>query len=138
MLWRICILWTISILLTFLLIGWWDALLKAPVIATCTKRFQKTSIRKSYWRISNFHGLLSAHFLLIEGYGKCALRKEPVIAYFVGRFKAATLRKCNLSISLILTVTYLSLHFYSSLLVEDYERGALRKELIITHLIERF
>ena len=37
-----------------------------------------------------------ARFLLIEGYGKCVLRKEPIISPFVERFKAATLRKANL------------------------------------------
>ena len=28
-----------------------------------------------------------AHFLLIEGYKNCALRKEPVISLFAERFK---------------------------------------------------
>ena len=32
-------------------------------------------------------------FRLIEDYKKCTLRKEPVIAPFVARFKTATLRK---------------------------------------------
>ena len=36
-----------------------------------------------------------AHFLLIEGYGKCALRKKLVIAPFVEQFKSATLRKSD-------------------------------------------
>ena len=34
-----------------------------------------------------------AHFLLIKGYGKCALRKESVIAHFVERYKTAILSK---------------------------------------------
>ena len=34
-------------------------------------------------------------FLLIEDYGKCTLRKEPVIAPFVQWFKTATLRKSS-------------------------------------------
>ena len=33
------------------------------------------------------------HFLLLEDYEQGTLRKEPVIATFVERFKTATLRK---------------------------------------------
>ena len=43
-------------------------------------------------------------FLLIEDYGKNALRKELVIAPFVVRFKTATLRKSSWWISLAFTV----------------------------------
>ena len=69
---------------------------KAPVIAAIAKLFQTTSSRNL---ISIYANLLQhfifAHFLLTEGYGKCALRKEPFVAPSVERFKTATLRKVD-------------------------------------------
>ena len=69
---------------------------KAPVIAAIAKLFQTTSSRNL---ISIYANLLQhfifAHFLLTEGYGKCALRKEPFVAPSVERFKTATLRKAD-------------------------------------------
>ena len=48
-------------------------------------------------KLQAFRPVSAFHFCSLdrklEGYEKCALRKEPVIAPFVERFKTATLRK---------------------------------------------
>ena len=68
-----------------------------------------------------------------------ALRKELIFAPFVERFKAGTLRKVFL-INFISTYSKLLKHFIFPrfLLIEDYEQGALRKELIVAPFVERF
>ena len=96
---------------TFLVKGWWHALRKVPAIAAFAKQFQTKSFRKSYWpSFINFSiSFLLAFcqggcFLLIEDYGKYALRKELVIAPFEEQFKTAASRKSSWWISLVFTV----------------------------------
>ena len=48
-------------------------------------------------------------FLLIEGYEQGALRKEPVIASFIKRFKKAALRMSYEQIPLVLLAIYLAI-----------------------------
>ena len=74
------------------------ALRKEPVVATFIKRFQKATLRMSYWQIRLAIRLFFSHFifvgfLLIEVCGQGALEKEVIIATSVKRFKTATLRK---------------------------------------------
>ena len=86
-----------------------------------------------------FQHLIFARFLLIEGYEKCALRKELVIiAPIVEWFKIATLKV--LLMNSICTYRNLLNHFIFLylLLIEDYEQGALRKELIFAPFVVRF
>ena len=75
-----------------------DAPRKDLIFAPFVEQFYKATLRNSYWWIPPNYAKLSKHFifahlLLIEGYGKCALQKEPVIAPFLEWFKTATLRK---------------------------------------------
>ena len=63
-------------------------------VAAFAKRFQTTSFRK-YLLLINFISFSISffpRFLLLEDFGECALRKEPVIAPFVERFETAALR----------------------------------------------
>ena len=77
------------------------------------------------------------HFLLIEGYRKYYLRKELVIAPFVERFKAATLRKSSKWTFFLLTAAWLNLSvFVNFLMIEDNEQGALKKDGEITAFVE--
>ena len=79
------------------------------------------------------------HLLLTEIYEQGALRKEPIIASFLERFKKATLRKVFL-MKFISTYSNLLNHFIfvHLLLTEIYEQGALRKEPVIASFVERF
>ena len=67
------------------------ALCKEPVIATSVEEFKIATLTKSYIQISfvlmpvGLSISFSLTFCWIEGYGKYALYKEPVIATFVER-----------------------------------------------------
>ena len=95
---EIRVLWAISILLTFLaqsdgmLYGRRQLLLLSQ---SCFKQLLAESLTDKfhYYLCQCASAFLFAHFLLIEGYRKCTLRKEPVTAPFVEQFKTATLRK---------------------------------------------
>ena len=76
------------------------------------------------------------HFLLIEGYGKYALCKEPVIATFAERlklYKAIMIYFILQLRAICLTISF----FLDFLLIEDYQQGALRKEPVTAPIIER-
>ena len=98
-LWRIWMLCTISILLTF---------------SYCCFRkdvsnhyLQKKVLLINFSKISIF-----SHFLLIEGYGKDVMCNELVIATFIERFKIATLTKPYWYISLPLKAICLTISFF--------------------------
>ena len=80
-----------------------------------------------------------SRFPLIEGHEQGALRKEMIVAPFVERFKNSYFEKAFL-INFIRTYTKLLKHFIFApfLLIEDYRKGALRKELIVAPIVERF
>ena len=62
--------------------------------AVSNKYFQKVLVINFISTYANLlQDFISAHFLLAEYYGKCALRKESVIGPFIKRCKTATLRK---------------------------------------------
>ena len=113
---EICVLWAISILLTFLgqsdgmLYGRWQLLLPSQ---SCFKQLLSESLTDKfhYYLCQCASAFLFAHFLLIEGYRKCALRKEPVTTPFVEQFKTATLRKSYWWIPFVLTVICLTISF---------------------------
>ena len=98
-LWRIWMLCTISILLTF---------------SYCCFRkdvsnhyLQKKVLLINFSKISIF-----SHFLLIEGYGKDVMCNELVIATFIERFKIATLTKPYWYISLPFKAIRLTISFF--------------------------
>ena len=86
----------------------------------------------------SLQNFIYARFPLIEGYKQGALQKELIFAPFVERFKTGTLRK--LPDNFISTYSKLLKHFIFArfLLIEGYEQGALRKELIFAPFVERF
>ena len=86
-----------------------------------------------------FKNFSFAHLSLIENYDQgAALRKESVIATFMEQFKIATLRKSYWWILLVIRAICLTISFLSIFFIETYEQYALRKELIIAPLTERF
>ena len=84
------------------------------------------------------HFIIFAPFLLIEVYGKCTLWKEPVISPLMEQFKTSTLRKLltnSIRSYQNLMKNFIFPHF---LQLEDYERGALWKELATAAFIKAF
>ena len=72
--------------------------------------------------------------MLIEGNGKCALRKEPVIGCSLNTYFLKVLLINSINTESNLRKGFIFVH----LLLEDYEQGVLQKELIIAPLMERF
>ena len=112
----------------FLLIGYGNcALRKKPVIAPFIERFKTATWAWLANFISSYSKLLKhfifANFLLIEGYGKCALRKEPVIAPIVERVKVKQLLWGSLTSEFHLYMRNLinNFMFHHLLVIEDYE-----------------
>ena len=110
------------------------ALRKELITPPFAGRPKTATLRKFYWQISFvlrtswIKPFIFPHFLLIEGYGRYALCKEPVSATFVGRFKIATLRKPYWYISSSLRAICLAISF--SWLVADRKRSAVLYERI--------
>ena len=72
---------------------------------------------------------------MIEGHEKCALRKEPVIAPFVERFKFEVFQMNSIRTYRNFLKKFIFAHL---LLPEDYDQGALGKESVIATFIEQF
>ena len=143
------------------MIEWWETpVIAAPVIATFTDSLLRIYCRLSGTRqllllspscfkqllpenlTEKFHYYLcrfASHFILLvfctEGYGKCALRKEPVIAPFVERFKIVTLRMSDWEILLALTLAF---HFFPLSTDRRLWKCALQKTPVIAPFIKRF
>ena len=78
--------------------------------------------------------------MLIEGCGKCTLRKEPVISPLRRQFKTAALGKPDELMNFICSYKNLlkNFIFFHFLLLEDYEQGALKKEPVLAAFIKWF
>ena len=120
------------------MIEWWNALWKAPVITAVAKRSQTTSFRKSSDKFYYLQRFNFAGFQLIEDYGNCTLRKGSGIAAFVEWFIEWFEKAFLINFISAYSNWLKDLFFARFMLIEDYEQGALRKELIVAPFVERF
>ena len=117
----------------------WKELLVAPFV----EHFKTATLGKSYWYILTVLGTIlkyciSAEFLLMEGYGQGALRKDLLIAPFVEQSKTTTLGRSQWYHVSVLRTKYPSIAFLPSFFWQEKVQGVLRKERLIAPFVERF